>query len=557
MFGTGAVSEFRVAVAPADKPDQKQTIKLVRAVSDVNPQKAALPTQYRDRDPSKDDRVTGGVDFAIDGDKKTAWSTDIGPGRRNQDRHAIFVPETPLATSGDVIVSFTLDQSHGGWNSDDNQNYLLGRYRFSITDDDSLGDTTLPSSVQTALSVDPQARTAAQRQVLFEHWRTTVEEFAEQNERIEQLWQSFPESDSQLVVRSMGWPRETHLMKRGDFLNQGHEVSPAAPAFLNPMPESDEPPRLRFARWLVAEDAPTTARVIVNRIWQSYFGRGIVSTPEDFGFQSEPPSHPGLIDWLAVELMENDWSLKHIHRLIVNSATYRQSSRISERLAEVDPYNQWLARGPRYRVDAEVVRDIALSASGMLSEEVGGPSVYPPAPEFLFLPPASYGPKQWNLSTEGQQYRRSLYVQSYRSVPYPPLQVFDAPKGDAACVRRQRSNTPLQALVMLNEPQFVECARAMAGRVLREGGDSDDDRLDYALRLCVSRAGEADERTILKELLDQQRERIAAGEVELEPLVGTQPTLYRQFTGQQATEFAPWVVVCRAILNLDETITKP
>ncbi len=334
-------------------------------------------------------------------------------------------------------------------------------------------------------------------------------------------------------------------------------MSPAAPAFLNPMPESDEPPRLRFARWLVAEDAPTTARVIVNRIWQSYFGRGIVSTPEDFGFQSEPPSHPGLIDWLAVELMENDWSLKHIHRLIVNSATYRQSSRISEGLAEVDPYNQWLARGPRYRVDAEVVRDIALSASGMLSEEVGGPSVYPPAPEFLFLPPASYGPKQWNLSTEGQQYRRSLYVQSYRSVPYPPLQVFDAPKGDAACVRRQRSNTPLQALVMLNEPQFVECARAMAGRVLREGGDSDDDRLDYALRLCVSRAGEADERTILKELLDQQRERIAAGEVELEQLVGTQPSLYRQFTGQQATEFAPWVVVCRAILNLDETITKP
>ncbi len=178
VFGTGAVSEFRVAVAPADKPDQKQTIKLVRAVSDVNPQKAALPTRYRDRDPSKDDRVTGGVDFAIDGDKKTAWSTDIGPGRRNQDRHAIFVPETPLVTSGDVIVSFTLDQSHGGWNSDDNQNYLLGRYRFSITDDDSLGDTTLPSSVQTALSVDPQARTAAQRQVLFEHWRTTVEEFA-------------------------------------------------------------------------------------------------------------------------------------------------------------------------------------------------------------------------------------------------------------------------------------------------------------------------------------------------------------------------------------------
>jgi hypothetical protein len=175
----------------------------------------------------------------------------------------------------------------------------------------------------------------------------------------------------------------------------------------------------------------------------------------------------------------------------------------------------------------------------------------------LFLPPASYGPKQWNLSSQDQQYRRSLYVQSYRSVPYPPLQVFDAPKGDAACVRRQRSNTPLQALVMLNEPQFVQCARAMAGRVLREGGDCDDDRLQYAFRLCVSRPADGEERAILKELLDQQRQRIAAGDVDLQSLVGATPALYQQLTGRQAAEFAPWVVVCRAVLNLDETITKP
>ncbi|APZ95158.1 PSD1 and planctomycete cytochrome C domain-containing protein [Fuerstiella marisgermanici] len=556
IYGTGALTEFEVSIAPADQPEKIRNIKFVEAWADANPAKSDLPAVYHNKDPKTEDRITGPVDYAIDGDHKTAWSTDIGPGRRNQDRHIVFIPEEPIAEEGDVILSFTLRQLHGGWNSDDNQNYLLGRYRFSVTDNDAVSESKLPSSVEAILRSPAGTRTAEQQADLFRYWRTTVPEFSDANQQIEELWQRYPDSDSQLVVRAKLKPRKTHIFKRGDFLSLGEEVSPGVPEFLNPFPQSNEPDRLRFARWLVADDAPTTARVIVNRIWQAYFGQGIVATPEDFGFQSPPPTHPRLIDWLAVELMDNNWSLKHIHRLIATSATYRQASFLTPQLQERDPYNKWLARGPRYRVNAEVVRDVALTASGLLNKEIGGPSVYPPAPEFLFQPPASYGPKQWQLSPKAEQYRRSLYVHSYRSVPYPALQVFDAPKGDAACVRRQRSNTPLQALVMLNEPQFVECARAMASRVLQEGGDTDDERLQYAHRLCVSRAATPEELKVLAGLLDQQRNRIEADEINVEVLIGASPGLYKLFAGHSADEFALWIVVCRAILNVDETITK-
>ena len=556
IYGTGALSSFEASIAPADDPGSKQAIKFVRAWAEVNPQHSDLPSAFRDKNPAQDTRVTVPIDYAIDGDNKTAWTTDNGPGRRNQDRHAVFFPEAPIKMTGEVILSITLRQVHGGWNSDDNQNYLLGRYRFSVTDSDAVAESELPSAIEAILRVPRSERTAAQNNQLFSVWRTTVPEFAAANAEIEELWQAFPDTDSQLVVQPKSTPRPTHVFTRGDFLNHGERVTAAAPEFLNSFPQSEEPDRLRFARWLVADDAPTTARVIVNRIWQAYFGRGIVTTPEDFGFQSPAPTHPELIDWLAVELMDNNWSLKHIHRLIVNSATYQQTSSVTAELRTMDPFNKLLARAPRLRVDAEVVRDIALTASGLLNRAVGGPSVYPPAPGFLFQPPASYGPKLWRLSADGQQYRRSLYVHGYRTVPYPTLQLFDAPKGDGACVRRQRSNTPLQALVMLNEPQFVDCARAMAARVLRDGHKSDRERLQYAHRLCVSRSAADEELEILQTLLEQQRQRISAGEINVEKLVGVSPNTYQQLTGRSADEFAPWIVVCRAILNLDETITK-
>ena len=300
-------------------------------------------------------------------------------------------------------------------------------------------------------------------------------------------------------------------------------MAAAAPAFLNPLPTNQPPNRLTFARWLVDRQSPTTARSIVNRIWQAYFGTGIVSTSEDLGSQCEPPSHPELLDWLAVELMESGWSLKHLHRLIVNSATYRQSSRVTPGLLAKDPYNRLLARGPRLRVEAELVRDIALAASGLLNRKIGGESVCPPAPEFLFQPPASYGPKTWAEASGPERYRRALYTFRYRSVPYPMLQTFDAPNGDFSCVRRARSNTPLQALILLNEPVFLECARALALLALKEGGDADADRLTLAFRRCLGREPSPQESAPLLALLHRETKRFASGSTDPRKLVFGKP----------------------------------
>jgi hypothetical protein len=225
----------------------------------------------------------------------------------------------------------------------------------------------------------------------------------------------------------------------------------------------------------------------VNRVWQAYFGTGLVATSENLGTQAETPVNQELLDWLSVEFMESGWSLKKLQRTIVTSAAYRQSSNVTPELLAKDPENRWISRGPRFRVDAELVHDIALAASGLLTETVGGPSVYPPAPAFLFAPPASYSPKSWKLSEGADRYRRGLYTFRFRSVPFPMLQSFDAPNGESSCVRRARSNTPLQALTTLNEPIFVESAQALAKRALVEGGGTDRARIDYAFRLCTGR----------------------------------------------------------------------
>jgi hypothetical protein len=345
----------------------------------------------------------------------------------------------------------------------------------------------VPSAVREILSVPREKRSPAQIQSVFSYWRTTVPEWQDANRRIEELWREHPQGSSQLIMSERNERRATHVLMRGDFLKPERIVTSGVPAFLNPLPNDATPDRLAFARWLVDRKSPTTARALVNRIWQSYFGTGLVATSEDLGRQSEAPSHRELLDWLAVEFMEKGWSVKHIHRLIVTSSTYRQSSRVAPDLQTRDPFNRLLARGPRLRVDAEIVRDIALAASGLLNSKVGGPSVFPPAPELLFMPPVSYGPKAWNESKDENRYRRAIYTFRYRSVPYPALQVFDAPNGDASCPRRARSNTPLQALTTLNETLFVEAARALALRILKEGGTTDAQRLSYAFRRVLAR----------------------------------------------------------------------
>ena len=555
LKGTGALTEFEVEAAPAEAPDKVTKIKIAKATADVNPPETPLEAIFDDKSGKR--RVTGPVEFAIDGNEDTAWGIDAGPGLRNQPRKAVFTAQAPIANPGGTILTFYLDQKHGGWNSDDNQNQNLGRFRLSITTAPGAVADPLPRNVREILAIPRAQRTPAQMAAVFGYWRTTVPEWREANEKIAELWREHPEGSSQLMLAAREQPRETHILARGDFLKPAKVVGPGVPAFLHPLPKDAPPTRLTFARWLVDRSSPTTARAFVNRMWQAYFATGLVATSEDLGKQSETPSNPELLDWLAVEFMDADWSMKAMHRLIVTSATYRQSSRVTPELYERDPYNRLLARGPRFRVDAEIVRDIALAASGLLNPKIGGPSVYAPAPESLFVPPASYGPKIWKEETGADRYRRALYTFRYRSVPYPMLQIFDAPNGDISCVRRARANTPLQALTTLNETLFIESAQALALKTLREGGGTDAQRLTYAFRRCLARKPTAPESGELLNLLNKQKQRLTDGWLSALDLTGMDaahpPALP---AGATPVQLAAWTAVSRVLLNLDETITK-
>jgi hypothetical protein len=402
--------------------------------------------------------------------------------------------------------------------------------------------------------------TESESNKLFSYWRTTVSQWKAQNDAIEQLWKQHPEGTTQLVMAEREIRRPTHRLVRGDFLKPAEEIRPGTPAFLHPLETTaGEPTRLDFARWLVDRRSPTTARAIVNRIWQAYFGTGLVESSEDLGSQGSAPSHRELLDWLAVEFMENGWSRKWLHRQIVMSATYRQSSKATPEALAKDPANRWLARGVRFRMDAELVRDVTLAASGLLNQTVGGPSVYPPAPEFLFQPPASYGPKSWDYDTGSDKYRRGLYTFRFRSVPYPVLSVFDAPQGDASCTRRSRSNTPLQALATLNESLFVECARALALATVTAEASDDKARLTHAFRRCVTRAPSERELAILTDFLNAARAHFdndQSHEQASKLVTATDGSGIVPPEGMSLAELGAWTATCRVILNLDETITK-
>jgi hypothetical protein len=553
--GTCALTEFKVKAAPADSPDKGQVIKFVKATADINPAEKPLDAIFNDKSGRK--RVTGPVSYAIDGKDETAWGIDVGPGRRNQPRKAVFLADKPITHPKGTVLTFYLTQNHGGWNSDDNQNHNLGRFRLAVTSHPGAEADPLPSRVREVLDIPHPQRTPAQEAVVFSYWRTTVPEWKDANQRIETLWSQHPEGSTQLVLKSRKDRRKTHVLKRGDFLHPAQQVTPAVPAFLHPLPKGAEPNRLTFARWLVDRRSPTTARALVNRVWQTYFGTGLVETSEDLGTQSPKPSHPELLDWLAVDFMENGWSLKALHRQIVCSATYRQSSRLTKQLLVRDPFNRLLARGPRFRVEGEVVRDVALAASGLLNPAIGGRSVYPPLPGFMLLPPVSYGPKTWSEDKGANRYRRGLYTFKYRSVPYPALQTFDVPNGDASCVRRTRSNTPLQALLTLNEPVFMECARALALRTLQEGGRTDAERAVYAFRRCVARKPAPEEAAEIASLLRKVQERMRRPGAKPWELAAENPARHPALPqGVTPEQLAAWTAVSRVLLNLDETITK-
>ncbi|MBV9124400.1 MAG: PSD1 domain-containing protein [Planctomycetes bacterium] len=347
--------------------------------------------------------------------------------------------------------------------------------------------------------------------------------------------------------------RQTHIMIKGSFLNLGDPVGPAVPAAFPPLPRGTPRNRLGVARWLVDPDNPLTARVAVNRYWAQLFGVGLVATEEDFGTQGELPSHPELLDWLACEYVQRGWDTKAMLKLMVTSATYRQSSRVTPELAARDPRNRLLARGPRFRLEAEMVRDQALALSGLLSRKMYGPSVFPPQPPGLWQA-AFNGQRTWATSQGEDAHRRALYTFLRRTIPYPSMTAFDAPSREICTARRIRTNTPLQAFVTLDDPVYVEAAQALARRIVREGGQTTDERVGFGLRLCLVRPPRPEQVKLLTDLFQREREHYrqdpkGARAMATDPL-GPLPS------GMKADDLAAWTVVANVLLNLDGVLTK-
>ncbi|MCH5374090.1 MAG: DUF1553 domain-containing protein, partial [Planctomycetes bacterium] len=373
---------------------------------------------------------------------------------------------------------------------------------------------------------------------------------AEARKQLDQLRAQLPNFPTTMVLqeRPADNPRKTFRHHRGEYLSAREEVTPGIPAVFraSTSPSSTEQPtdRLSFARWLVSRDNPLVARVTVNRAWRAFFGHGIVRTSGDFGTQSEPPTHPKLLDWLACEFTDRGWSLKQLHRLIVTSATYRQRSDGDADLLRSDPENLHLARGPRFRVDAEVVRDIALKASGRLSPKLYGPSVYPPQP--ASVTGLAYGATKWTASKGDERFRRSLYTYAKRTAPFAAYAVYDAPTGENCLPRRDRSNTPLQALTLLNDEMFVELAQALAAEAAGQPGASDTERATLIFRRLLSRPPEPEELQVLLEFQQSQLRRLEAGELKATEICGA----------DASNQLASWTMVARVVMNLDETMTK-
>jgi len=429
------------------------------------------------------------------------------------------------------------------------------------------GDPALPGNVKAILALERSRRTEAQtrelRAYFVEHaYAKTSGLFEPLRSKLEQAERTRKQLDERipttLVFREKaGEPKPAFLLKRGDYDQKGEKVGRAVPAFLPPLPPGAPVNRLGFAQWLIAPNHPLTARVAVNRFWLQVFGTGLVKTAEDFGAQGEPPSHPELLDWLAVQFREDGWDVKRFMKRLVMSAAYRQSSRLTPESLTRDPANRLLARGPRFRLDAEMLRDQAFFASGILVDTVGGPSVKPPQPSGLWeaVGYTDSNTAHFTADTGVEKiHRRSLYTFWKRTSPPPQMTTFDAPSREACQVRRERTNTPLQALLLMNEPQFVEAARALAERTLHEGGSAADDRLAYMFRLVTSRYPDAKDLAELSSALKDltahytnqpgaAQQLIAAGETKPDPR-------------RDRIELAAWTMIGNVILNLDEVITK-
>ncbi len=537
-YGNFLLTGLEASVSPRPLPSKSQAISF----KDASVDDSAV------RFDAKRFLEVRAVNAAVD--SPTGWYINATRDPVRFHRQAVFTPSQPLVLKSVSVLTVRLKFQAGSLGQS------LGRFRLSVgSESDPLKITTLPARLRPALEKEIAARSKKESEDVAAQFRTMTPLLKAERDRLRNLNQELTNLGiiKALVMseRVGNEPPSTYFRERGSFLSRGERVAAAVPTVLPPIPNGQPSNRLGLAAWLVSDENPLTARVTVNRVWEQIWGRGLVETAEDFGVQGARPSHPELLDWLATEFIREKWSFKALARGIVTSSAYRQSSVTNRRLEERDPANRLLARGPRFRIEAEMVRDLALSVSGLLSRKVGGPSVYPLQPDGIWRNP--YSSARWVTSPGEDRYRRSLYTFIRRTSPYPSLMTFDATSRETCTVRRVRTNTPLQALTVLNDEAFFELARGLAQRMIREGGSGVRQRLEFGFRVCSSRPAKAMEVERLERMFVAHRERFisqpeAAAKVARRD-VSTQ-------TRGELAELAAMTMVANVLLNLDETLNK-
>jgi len=478
------------------------------------------------------------------------WAVSAGNPQFRTNRAAYFLMTNATTIEPGSMLRVTLrHQSRFGPAN-------IGRFRISATRQekpDAL--VSLPEPTSKILRKTPDERSDKEKEELSKYFRSVAPELKPVRDEVAKLKESESKLDKSIpltsVMAELEKPRQTFRLVRGGFLNKAEPVSAGIPAVFHPLPKGEPTNRLTLAHWLMDTNNPLTARVTVNRIWEQYFGIGIVETTQDFGIQGEPPSNQKLLDWLSIQFMDLHWDLKALHKLIVMSAAYQQSSKARPELLQRDPYNRLLARGPHVRLEAEQIRDQALAVSGLLSPKMGGPSVMPPQPDGLWQ--LVYSGDKWDTSKGEDRYRRGVYTFWRRSMPHPAMTTFDAPTREYCVLKRDRSDTPLQALVLLNDPEYVEAAQALARRVLREAKPSDEDRITYAFRLCLGRAPERAEVKRLLTLVSTERENFGHDTDAAKEFANVPK---KEGTSENPADLAAWTVLGNVLLNLDETVMK-
>ena len=480
--------------------------------------------------------------------ESTGWG--IGP-QLDKPHQAVFVAAAPVAVAKEMLLTFTLEQKSKF------EQHLIGRFRLSVTTDKNVTSRLgLPAEILAIIDTPADKRTPEQQQKLASHYRTLAPSLKSVRDEIASLEKNKPAMPTVPVMQELAdnAKRPSYIMLKGNFLAKGDAVEPSLPIAFHKLAAEMPKNRLMVAQWLLSPENPLTARVAVNRFWAQLFGGGIVETEEDFGIQGEQPSHPELLDYLALHFQDDlKWDMKALLKSIVMSQTYQQSSKVTSEALAKDPRNRLLSRGPRFRLEAEMVRDQALSLSGLLSRKMHGPSVYPPQPEGLWQA-AFNGERTWQTSKGEDRYRRGLYTFWRRTVPYPSMATFDAPSRETCSLRRIRTNTPLQAFVTMNDPAYVEASQALARRIMKEGGATPQDRAAFALKLCLVRPpNPAQVESLLalyqSELAHFQSDAAAAKKLATDP-IGPAPE------GMSEAELAAWTVVANVMLNLDGVMMK-